>query len=152
MLTQRKLRMVARQRRPISGTFQQRRGAVTVEFALVVPLFFLFAFASVEFTRLNTVRHAIDNAAYEAARVGIAPGANAADVKSRAEHYLENVAEVTGGSVTITPNPITAAADEITVSISVPLDENAWVAPKFAAGTTITRSSTLRTERYRGIE
>lgn len=105
-----------------------------------------------EFTRLNYIRHAVDNAAYEAARVGITPGASAAAVKSRADHYLENVADVTGGTVVITPNPITSVADEITVSINVPLDENAWVAPKFAAGTTITRSSTLRTERYQGIE
>jgi Flp pilus assembly protein TadG len=125
---------------------------VTVEFALVVPLFFLFAFASFEFSRLNFVRHAVDNAAYEAARVGIVPGANVNTVRDRANHYLDNIAKVTGSTVIVTPNPITSTANEITVSIIVPLDQNAWVTPKFAAGKTITRSSTLRTERYRGIE
>ena len=131
---------------------QKRRGAVTVEFALVVPLFFLFAFASIEFSRLNFVRHTVDNAAYEAARVGIVPGAHANTVRARANHYLDNIAKVTGSTIVVSPNPITSTTDEVTVSISVPLDQNAWVAPKFAVGKTITRSSTLRTERYRGIE
>lgn len=131
---------------------QSRRGAVTVEFALVIPLFLLFAFASVEFARLNFVRHAVDNAAYEAARMAIVPGASSTDVRDRANHYLENVAEVAGSTIVVTPDPITTTTEEVTVSISVPLDQNAWVAPKFAAGATIIRSSTLRTERYRGIE
>ena len=52
--------------RPPSRT---RRGATTVEFAIVAPVFFLFLLASIEFSRLNIIRHTADNAAYEAARI-----------------------------------------------------------------------------------
>ena len=54
-----------------------RAGATAVEFAIVAPIFFLIMLASFEFSRLNVIRHTADNAAYEAARHAMVPGATA---------------------------------------------------------------------------
>ena len=130
---------------------KSRRAAVTVEFAFVFPVFLIFLFAGVEMARLNMLRHAADNAAYESARHGIVPGASVAEVEQKAQEYLSSV-KVTNGGVTVTPNPITEATTDVTVTVAVPLDGNSWVTPQFTKNATIQASSTLRAERYRGIQ
>ena len=133
------------------AVFRLRRcGAVTVEFCLVISLFFLFLFASVEFARLNMIRHAADNAAYEAARVAIVPGQTATQVQNHATQYLTNLGIHTP-MITVNPNPILDNTDEVTVTVSISMNSNSWVTPMFTSGATLTRSATLRTERYRGI-
>ena len=57
----------------------RRRGVTTVEFALVLPILFTFFIGMIEFTRLSNLRHAADNAAYEAARCVVVPGATTAE-------------------------------------------------------------------------
>jgi Flp pilus assembly protein TadG len=128
-----------------------RRGAVTVEFSMVITLFFLITFGTVEFSRINIIRHAIDNAAYESARVGIVPGATVAEVEAVAQFHL-NAVQLTAATVTVTPNPLTAASDTVTVQISVPVAPNSWVMPNFSSGMTLDASSTLSTERYQGFQ
>ena len=63
---------------------RQRHGAATVEFAVVLPLLVLLVFGSVELTRGLMLRHSADNAAYEAARTAIVPGATAEEAITRA--------------------------------------------------------------------
>lgn len=124
---------------------------VTVEFAIVLPVFLLLVFASIEFSRMNILRHAVENASYEAARVGICPGASATQVETAAANYMQNVIHAHGTVVTVTPNPIVDDTDAVTVRVQLPLDQNSWVAPTFSAGKSIVSDCTLRTERYRGI-
>lgn len=126
----------------------RRRGATVVEFAIVAPVFFLVLMAMFEFTRLNVLRHTADNAAYEAARVAMVPGATADDARREAARLL-GVVGARGASIDIRPGVITPATDSVTVSIRVPLDANGWVAPRFTRGRTLESSSTLRTERVR---
>jgi hypothetical protein len=104
----------------------------------------------IEFSRLNIIRHAADNASYEAARVGVVPGATVADVEAIAQQHLDTL-NVTTSTITVTPDPLTSAADEVTVSVSIPVAENSWMVPKYSNGMTIQSSTTLGTERYRGI-
>ena len=136
-----------------TGSFVKptRCGAVTVELAMVAPIVFLFVFASIEFGRLNILRHAVNNAAYEAARHGMVPGATVDDISTHAQQHL-NAFSATGATVQVTPSPITEETAQITVQVTVPLDENSWVIPSFSAGSQISSSSTLQTERYRGIQ
>ena len=68
-----------------------RRGAVTVEFSLVAAVAFLLIFASIEFARINVIRHTADNAAYEAARRTIVPNATAQDAIDRAQLIMRAV-------------------------------------------------------------
>ena len=123
-----------------------RRGATVVEFALAAPIFFLFLMASFEFGWLNVLRHTADNAAYEAARYAMVPGATAAEAKSKANSILKIIG-ARNAVVTVTPAVLTSTTDEVTVTVDVPMKDNALVVPKFTRKTTLHGSATLRTER-----
>lgn len=124
----------------------RRSGAVTVEFALCVPVLLLFTFASFEFSRVNSIRQTAENAAYEGCRRGIVPGATADDVRDATQLVLNSVL-TQSATVSVTPAVIDADTTEVTVDITVPIDANAWVIPKFFGGRDVTASLTLVRER-----
>jgi Flp pilus assembly protein TadG len=128
------------------NTGAERRGATAVEFALTAPVFILFLMAAFEFGWLNVVRHTADNAAYEAARAAVVPGASVAEATAKATTLL-NIVGARGARVTVSPDPVTAATDEVTVNIQIPMDQNGLIVPRFTGNTTIDVRSTLRTER-----
>ena len=125
---------------------RDRRGAVIVEFAICAPLFFLVLLALFEFSWLNVIRHTADNAAYEATRVAMVPGATAAEAVAEANRILGAVG-TRGASVTVSPATIETDTTEVTVEITVPVDSNSLVVPAFTGGRNIQAKSTLRTER-----
>ena len=125
---------------------QERAGAALVEFAITAPIFFLFIIAAFEFGRLNVIRHTADNAAYEAARHAMVPGATAAEAVSRANSVL-NVVGTRGALVTVTPPALGPDVTQVTVTVDVPMNQNGWIAPRFTTATLIRSTSTLRTER-----
>ncbi|QDS96828.1 TadE/TadG family type IV pilus assembly protein [Adhaeretor mobilis] len=128
------------------GRNSDRRGAAAVEFAVVAPIFFVLVIAAFEFGRLNVMRHTADNAAYEAARHAMVPGATAAEAVQRATSIL-NIVGTRGATVTINPSVIDESVEEITVTIDVPMNQNGWITPRFSSATNIQASSRLRTER-----
>jgi len=123
-----------------------RRGATTVEFALTAPIFFLFLLAAFEFGWMNVMRHTADNAAYEAARHTMVPGAKASEAVAKANSILR-VVGARGARVTVDPSTITEDTDAVTVTIDLPVSRNALVVPRFSRTRSIRSSSTLRTER-----
>jgi len=118
---------------------------MTVEFALVAPLAFFITFSAVEFARLNMLVNSMENAAYEAARRGIIPGATTANCRAEATAMLQAVGAV-NATVTVTPATITTTTPSVTVAISVPLNDNAWVLPRFTKNAVLVRSCTLNRE------
>jgi Flp pilus assembly protein TadG len=126
-----------------------RDGTVTVEMAIIAPFVFLLIFGAVEFGRLNILRHAVSNAAYEAARHGMVPGATAAEMTAHAEQHLSAVS-ASGATVQVTPATVDEQTDTVTVQVSVPMDQNSWITPMFTSGSQIEGTCTLQTERYRG--
>ncbi len=123
-----------------------RAGATAVEFAIVAPVFFLLLMASFEFSRLNIMRHTADNAAYEAARHAMVPGATAAEAVARANSVL-NVVGTRGATVTINPLALGPGVNEIIVTIDIPMDQNGWIVPRFSGGKIMRSRSRLKTER-----
>jgi Flp pilus assembly protein TadG len=115
---------------------------VTVETALCLPILFLLIFALLEFSRVNEIRHSIHDAAYEAARRGLAAGATVADVQNRARSFLQ-ASWISNASVTVAPDPITQATAQVTVTISVPLNANGWGPSRFFLNRTLTSTITL---------
>lgn len=111
----------------------KRRGALTVEMAIAIPILFLFLFASLEFCGMNNMRHSVDNAAYEAARRGIVPGATTADVVNEATTIMSYMG-AQNVTVNVAPNPFDDDTPELTVTVSVPIASNGWVAPFFFRG------------------
>ncbi len=123
-----------------------RRGATTVEFALTAPIFFLFLLAAFEFGWMNVLRHTADNAAYEAARTAMVPGATAAEAKSKANSVL-GIVGTRGAVVTISPATLDPTTKQVTVAVDVPMNQNGLILPRFTANKTLHCVSTLRTER-----
>ncbi len=124
---------------------EKRRGVVAVEFAVVAPLVFLFFFGAFEMCRVSMIRHTVDNAVYEAARVGIVPGATAADVRTEADRVLSTIG-LRGYDVRVTPTNLQDAT-RVTVQIDVPVDRNSFVPAKYFIGKTIRRDLSLARER-----
>jgi len=122
-----------------------RRGATTVELALVLPVLFLVIFASFEFSRLNMLKHLADAAAYEGAREGIIIGATTNDVEAQANVILA-AGYAVGATITTTPTTITDDTTDVQVDVSIPVSGNFWVMPAYASGA-ITGSCRLSTER-----
>jgi Flp pilus assembly protein TadG len=129
-------------------TLNPRRGATTVELAMVLPVLFLVVFGAFEFSRLNMLKHLASVAAYEGAREGIIIGATAADVETQVNGVLA-AGGIIDASVTTTPATITSATTEVQVQVSIPVDGNFWVLPAYASGS-ITGSCQLSTERQGG--
>lgn len=121
-----------------------REGAVAVEFALVLPLVFLFLFATFEIGRANMIRHAAQAASYEGARVAIIPGSNSGDVRKAVQATMDSVG-VTSFQLSLSPTNLTNQTKKVTVSIEVPLDQNLSSA-KFINTLSFTGECTLSRE------
>lgn len=127
----------------VRSRLDRRRGAAAVEFALTAPLFFLFLFAGLEFSRANILRNLCDNAALEAARVGIIPGATAEKCIASANESL-TILNVRNATVTVEPNVIGPTTPEVTINVTIPLGDNAMPMSQFVMGSQLQRSVTLK--------
>ena len=119
-----------------------------VEFAIVAPIFFVFIITAFEFGRLNVIRHSADNAAYEAARHAMVPGATAAEAKAKANSLL-NIVGTRGARVTVNPPTLGPNVESVAVTVEVPMAQNGWIAPRFSAAATMRSVSTMRTEHLK---
>lgn len=125
-----------------------RHGVVTVEMAIATPILLLLLFAAIEFCLANVQRHTADNAAYEAARSGIVPGATVADVTEVAEDIMSTVG-ANDVNVVVTPGVLTSDTNVISVSVEVPFARNGWVSPFiFSESDSITGRCQLNREDY----
>lgn len=130
----------------------RRSGAVTVELALVISLFFILVFAGIEFGRVSMLRHTAEDAAYEAARNVVVPGATVADAITQATDVVTR-AGLRNAQVQVTPNPITETTNTVTVVVQIPVGSNSWVTPRWVAGShAISGRSTQMTERITAIQ
>src|SRR5436190_17985048 len=109
---------------------KMRSGAVALEFSITAPIFFLFLLASFEFGWLSVIRHTADNAAYEAARCVVVPGATADEATAKANSIL-NVVGARKAKIQITPANITTATTEVTVAVDIPMSSNGLITPRF---------------------
>jgi hypothetical protein len=133
------------------GRQVNRRGVAVVEFALTFPLLIILVVGLIEFSRLSTMRHAADNAAYEAARHVIVPGANVAEAIAQAHDLLAR-SGVRQGTIEVNPAVIGEDTKFVTVQVSVPLAGNSWLPPKLTRSRMVVRETTLRTERVAMVQ
>lgn len=128
---------------------QANRGATVVEFAIVAPLFFLLLFAAMEFAIAGTIRSTANNAAYEAARLIVVPGATNQEGVDEATRIM-SIVGVNNLTVNVTPPVIDKDTSEVTVDIAIPYNQNAYFMPWFMGNVTIQSTYTLNTERSDG--
>ena len=124
-----------------------RRGALTVEMALTLPILLVVVFACLEFGRMNMIRNSAKNAAYKAARSAIIPGAQAGSAQTVARNLMQAIG-VSNANITISPANITNTTPSVTVTIVTSLNGNLFFAPMFLANKSITTTCTLNREDY----
>jgi Flp pilus assembly protein TadG len=105
--------------------FHRRRGATTVEFAFTVPVFFVVLFSCLEISRMNMIRQTANNAAYEAVRACIVPGAKNSEGVAAATTLLKSIG-VHGYTVTVSPDEIKDTTETVTATVVVPFASNTW--------------------------
>lgn len=107
-----------------------RQGAHVVEMAFVLPVYFLFIFALIDFGRGMMVNSLLTNAAREGCRVGCLPGRSTDQIKSAVTSVLKGVTDAT---TTVTVNGAALDAqyaetrDLISVTVTAPVDKNTWM-------------------------
>ena len=121
---------------------RNRRGALTVEFALVLPVFFMFLLGCIEFSRVAVLRSSVENAAYEGARRGIVPGATTTNSEASAREILD-ILRVNGAVVTST---IDSNASTVTVSVPITM-ANVYLMPRYFLGKNLQSTISLPLER-----
>ena len=127
-----------------------REGLAALEFALVAPAFFIVVFASIEFCRLNMIRNLTQDAAYFAARHAMVPGATSAEAIDEANRIL-GFMNTQGATVVVNENEeLENDSNIVSVTITVPINENSFLIPNFTEDIEFTATATLRTERYDG--
>ena len=114
-------------------TPRRRVGAHLVEFAMVIPFFFLFVFALIEIGRGMMVSSLVTNAARAGCRTGIVPGKSNSDVTNTVSGLLD-AQGISGYTTTVTVNGSTAtnvsaaqSADTIVVTVTVPIASASWL-------------------------
>lgn len=117
---------------------QNRKGTVAVEFAVVLPVIFLFFFGLWEWSRVEMIRQVTETAVFEAARTGTLPAATDADAENKAFEIL-NVYMISGATVDATVN-----SSESTVMLEVPLGQNTWISSQLYGDKIIQTELTLQ--------
>ncbi len=125
-----------------------RPGAVMVEMAITSSLAFMFFFAALEFCRIGMIRHTVENALYEGARVGIVPGATPAQIQTVARSVLARIG-ITGAVIDVSPAVIDNSTREVSVRIRLPLDSGLFAPAKFFLGKSLDRTFVMQREGNR---
>ena len=118
----------------------KRKGAVTVEFALVLPLLMLCLFAFFEISRASMIQHATEASAYEGARAGIVPGATEDEIRNQVAFVLNSVG-VDTFTVDVEQNRPSGGRLNVRVTVTVPFSDATSVGNLFGE-----RSFTGQTE------
>lgn len=141
-------------------TRKNRRGAVIVEMALTLPLFFMVVLGIVEFGRAMMVSQLLTNAAREGARIAILSGNSNEDVANAVTEFLELSANIDPGDVTVeitvtaatgNPDPGDEVANAVSrdlcsITVQVPFDEVSYIKADYLAGRSLVGTCAMRHE------
>jgi Flp pilus assembly protein TadG len=119
----------------------RRAGAAIVELAICLPVLVMVSLAAVEACGLIYLKQSLKIAAYEGARVGVVPGAKAADVQSQCNLILD-ARKVRQYAVEFTPSQSTQPADTgaLRVTVSAPAAANSLLGRWFLSEQDFTES------------
>ncbi len=115
---------------------ETRRGVAAVEFAIVLPLILLLLVGALEGARGVMVTHALQEAAHAGCRVYSVEETTQAQATAIIDQSLAN-AGVSGYTVSFTPSAkasVDVPLEPVTVSVTVPYANVAWLPPNFLSG------------------
>jgi hypothetical protein len=138
----------------------ERSGAVVVEAALVLPLFFLIVLGIVEFGRAMMVGQVLTAAARHGSRRAIVDGSSNAAVAADVQTYLQNALGVNPADVAVTiqvtahpgnPTPVVdlSAAlpkDLCEIDVRVPYNKVGFIAGRFLSAAQLRGECSMRHE------
>ncbi len=127
---------------------RDRKGAATVELAIVLPMLLMLVFGGLEIGRAVMVKHILEEAARAGCRVATMENATTQDVNDIVDQAMQN-AKITGYVTTISPNPPSSAAlmDAVTVTVSVPHSQvSIFSSPRFMGGSTLAGTCVMLAE------
>lgn len=105
--------------RRLGGALADRGGIAAVEFGMVLPVFLLLIFGTIEFSRVLWSQHALGYAAEQAARYAIAnPSATTEEVRTYAETQVMTV-DKSAVTVTVAQESLDGI-DYLTVTVAYP--------------------------------
>ena len=113
-----------------------------MEFALLFPLVLLFFTTCVGFTQGFLLKDTAQHAAYEGARTGMVITSTTEDVEAAVEAFTTSMG-IDGVAIEVEPDELSSATEEISVTVSIPLDGNSWIrvpylSDDFACESTVT--------------
>jgi Flp pilus assembly protein TadG len=129
---------------PRTRTRIRRRGAATVEFAVVAVVLAGLIAGAIELTRVIQVKSYLADAVRSGGRQAAQPGATSAQVSSAVGTILANDGLAGTPTVTVLVNGVAADAstalrgDKITLTVSIPVGDSTWITPSY-----FTKTSTL---------
>ena len=119
------MKSIASRRRLVSRT-----GASSVEFALVFPIILTFFIGMIVLTQAFVLKDMTQHAAYEGTRQGIVLNATAEDAQAAAAEFMQMMG-MRGVEVATEPAQFSNSTREVAITVSVPMNENAWIAAPF---------------------
>ena len=122
-----------------------RDGTAVVEFAVLLPLVVLIVLGAVELGRGVMTCHILQEAAQAGCRVYSVEETTVAQTETVINEAL-NRAGITNPTITYVPQTkaeIDTTLEPVTVTISVPYLDVAWISPSFLAGATMQGRCTM---------
>ena len=124
-----------------------RRGTAVTELAICLPILVVIMLATIESCTMLHLQQRLKTTAFEAARVGIVPGAKSVNVDYQCELLLDRHG-VEGYSVSMEPtNPRTLKqGDYFTVTVNAPCGPNSLIGGWVYADKVLSKSVSLSAE------
>jgi Flp pilus assembly protein TadG len=124
-----------------------RRGVAVVELAIMLPVFVLILFATIEACTMIFLQQSLKIAAHEGVRAAVVPGSTATNVNNTTLTFLTQ-RNVNTATITITPSNYTSQpyGTILQVQVSAPCSANCIFPPLFYAGMTVTGTSIMMKE------
>lgn len=127
----------------------RRRGATSVEFAIVAPLLLLVVFGMIELGRMVMVRQSLTNAARVGCReAALATTGSSQDAEDAVHDYLQSVMTIGTAAVAVNPSGLAglASGTPITVEVEVNFSDVSWLPNSFLLTGLLRGTSTQRRE------
>jgi Flp pilus assembly protein TadG len=127
---------------------RSRDGAAATELAVCMPVIVLIVLATIEACAMIFLQQSLSVAAYEGARVALAPGAQSSNVAYQCQLILDD-RDVNGATVIVNPGDIpgAAAGTWINVETSAPFSKNSLVGGWLFGNRTLTAVVQMVKER-----
>ena len=117
-----------------------RRGTVSTEMAICLPILFLLFMGSIDLIRYNLLRNIVSQATYEAARTALVRGSTAQEVRDAADDIISTFDPNLTYDLALTPEPLDDSVDTVTVTLTANLKNNGWIVSKHILGSTMSET------------